>query len=115
MEKNYPTALPDFHLTKTHRKLLKYAKKRIKEGNNEHVCNAIQHGSNFPDESGLKRAGVELVALDLKKFIRRAIEKKVYFDAWQRRNGIYRTPDQSRADRIKWIKYILDNAPRHEE
>jgi hypothetical protein len=114
--KNYPTVLPDFHLTKIHSKLLKYAKERIKHGYNEHVCNAIQHGADYPDRSGLLKKSDELVdnaANDLKRFISRAIEGKIYFDSWQRKNGIHRTDDEARSDRVKWIKYIINETPGH--
>jgi hypothetical protein len=112
MECNYPTALPDFNLTKVHRKLLKYAKYRIKEGKEDCVCAAIQYGADNQSKSGVdcKYAKAKLAAADLKKFIRRAIDRRVYFETWQHQNGIHRTRWEQRADRVKWIEYILENA-----
>lgn len=117
MEKKFPAALPDFHLTRTHIKLLKHAKRRIKSLENEHVCPAILNGAENPEFSGLKCTYADglRAAADLKKFIRRAIESRIYFDTWQRAHGIRRTDEQVRGDRVKWINYILENAPGHDE
>jgi hypothetical protein len=118
MSQYFPEALPDFHLTKTHVKLLKYAKRRIKQGYNEHVCNALQHGADFPDRSGLLKKGtieVQNATKDLKRFIRRAIDRKIYFDSWQHKHGIHRTDDEARSDRVKWIKYILNETPGYND
>lgn len=114
MEQKYPVVLPDFHLSDIHVKLLKHAKRRIKNGFNEHVCNAIQNGVHSPIQAGLEcnREDRSTASLELRNFIRRAIEGKVYFDTWQQSHGLERTREKIRKDRIKWIKYILENANR---
>jgi hypothetical protein len=114
MEKNYPTALPDFRLTKTHVKLLKHARKRIKAGLSVYVCSGIQHGVEHPEDADLNNHPVRLehAGANLHRFIRRAINGNTYFDTWQRRNGISRSRQQVQKDRAKWIKYLLENTPR---
>jgi len=114
MEKNYPTALPDFRLTGTHVKLLKHARKRIKSSESEYVCSGIHHGADHPEDAGLNNRPKRLKRAeeDLRCFIRRAIESSVYFDSWQRRNGVLRTTKQVQKDRAKWVKFILEKAPR---
>lgn len=117
MEKNYPTVLPDFHLTGTHIKLLKYARTRIKEGSSECVCLAIRKGVENPESAGLnnRRKRLTRAGSDLGQFIRRAIKNSVYFDVWQRQNGISRMHSEVQKDRAMWIKYILENAPGHSD
>jgi hypothetical protein len=115
MENNYPTELPDFRLTKTHVKLLKNARKRVKAGLSEYVCAGIQNGVDHPEAAGLNNnpQRIERAGDDLRRFIRRAIQNSVYFDTWQRRNGISRTPKNVQKDRAKWVKYLLEQTPRH--
>jgi hypothetical protein len=114
MENNYPTELPDFRLTKTHVKLLKHARKRIKEGLSEYVCLGIENGVCYPDAAGLNNhpKRIERAGANLRRFIRRALNGNTYFDTWQRRNGIYRSNKKVQKDRAKWVKYLLENTPR---
>lgn len=113
MTNKFPTTLPDFRLTKIHRKLLKHARRRLKDGNASAICIALSHGVSFREASGLadkKRSAVSGACDELKTFIGRALAGSSYFHYWQRRQGIYDRPtDKVREDRIKWINYILEN------
>ncbi len=113
--KRFPTVVPDFALTNVHIKLLKHAKKRIKGVLEDYVCSAITHGASNPDESGVKccRKEASYAAYDLKRFIRRAIKERVYFDSWQRLEaGINRTLSEVRKDRVAWINFLLKESAR---
>jgi hypothetical protein len=113
MEHKFPTELPDFHLNKTHRRLLRSAKRMIKDYSEDYVCAAIYRSGRHPEESGLTciyGEGMRAVD-DLTRFISRAIEKNVYFESWQHSKGINRTSAKIRKDRVKWINFILKNTP----
>jgi hypothetical protein len=112
MKKNYPKALPDFVLTKTHRKLLRHAKRRLRSGSGVYVCSSIQNGVSFPHLSGISCTPEEAdrAQRDLRRFVRRAIDGLSYLESWQISKGIARAQDGRNDDRIEWIKYILKNA-----
>lgn len=113
----FPKSLPDFVLTKAHVKLLKFSKKSIKRRESTYICNAIRSGAYRANSlEGIRvkftEADVNFAALELRKFIRRALQENTYLSAWQTLKGIERTPDERRGDRVAWIKYILKNAER---
>jgi hypothetical protein len=116
MAKIFPEALPDFHLAPRHVKLLECARRRIKRQANSYVCSAISHGVSHMEEAGL-RCGEDkarTAARDLKRFINRAIGGNVFFHDWQMEKGVFVDSDQARKDRIKWIDYLLEHAPRRQ-
>lgn len=112
MASKFPDALPDFNLTKTHIKLLKYARKRIRQGLSDAVCGAINWGATHPEDSGItcKDKTAIRASADLRRFISRAIEKNVYLCGWQCDNGVHRNSEELRKDRIKWLTYLLENS-----
>lgn len=115
MAKYYPKTLPDFYLTKLHRKLLKHAIRLLDHEDFDYCCPAIEHGSDFPESAGIraeKAYKAQIAAGELTRFIDRAIRGCAYFHNWQSNKGYNRTIQQRRADRIKWLKYILKNTPK---
>jgi hypothetical protein len=109
----FPDDLPDFYLSKTHVYLLNDARKRIKEGTESFVCGALSRAAfnANPSEFGGKDE-LTLQKFNIKKFINRAIEGRGYFHDWQQAHGIFVSHEQAVKDRVKWIKYILENAER---
>ena len=69
----YPKTLPDFHLNDTHVKLLKYAKRLLKDNEEDYLCYALDSGVTNPRESKVGFGSeVQVAAVELKKFIYRA-------------------------------------------
>jgi hypothetical protein len=115
MAKRFPKALPDFHLTRTHVKLLKYAIVCLRMSTKLYVCSAIEFACDNPGLSGIKckEKTASRASDDLQKFIRRAIKGESYFEDWQTAKDV--PFGDIRKDRIDWIEYILENAERFEQ
>lgn len=121
MAKNFPKATPDFYLREVHIKLLKRARRKIKDGSKSFLCPALDAALN--DMRADRR--VELLSpeyrdmlyakCDLHEFIGRALKKSAYLEDWQDARAITRTPEEVRSDRLKWVRYILENTSRVEE
>lgn len=120
MAKNFPKALPDFYLRDVHIKLLKRARRKIKEGIQKYLCTALDAAlvdmrmDGRLDLLSPEFRSMRYAKFDLQEFIGRALKRSACLEDWQYDRAIQRTKEDARSDRCKWVRYILENANRVE-
>ena len=120
MAKNFPKALPDFYLRDVHIKLLKRARRKIKEGGRKYLCHALDDALvDMRTDARVELLSPEYRDMlyakrDLHEFIGRALKRNTYLEGWQYDRAIQRTEEEARSDRCKWVRYILENSNRVE-
>jgi hypothetical protein len=109
MNREFPKEQPDFSLTKQERKLLKDARKRIKNKLSRYICVALNSARVERARAGKRGYNDERIVSRLKAHIMNCLDGRSYLDSWQYEHGMERTNKQRRKDRIAWIDHLLKN------
>jgi hypothetical protein len=109
MSRKFPKEQPDFSLTKQERKLLKDARKLIKNKLSRYICSALSSARIERVRAGKLVYDDGKVVARLKAHIMTCLDGRSYLDSWQYAHGMERTKKQRRKDRIAWIDHLLKN------